>query len=181
MSAVSYIHAMEEKTGIEQEDCVQIAKITTVGSPEGLWPLPSYRGFLSRLTVLAMNFFCHSGLKSSQNLVGYPYNRHATISPVGTSFLAGWYRSSYRGSQLHKTVADFSTPGACIAPSGNVEASHGAQAFSSISTKFLCHAKEVYCVFSNRVSLPSVSGQSRTMARVQYGFWVSISVILLCG
>lgn len=144
---------MEEETGIELEDCVQIAKITTVGSPKGLWPLSSNHGFLTRLAVLDMTISCGYSLKSSQNLVGYPYNRHATISSVGTSFLAGWYCSSYKGSQLHKTVDNFSTPETCIAPSGNVKVSHGAQAFRSIPTKFLCHAKEVYSVFNNRVSI----------------------------
>lgn len=77
---------------------------------------------------------CGSGLKSNHNLVGYPYNRHATISPVGTSLLADWYCRTHIASQLCKTVDEFSILGACITPSGNVKVSHGEEVLRSITT-----------------------------------------------
>lgn len=85
---------MDEATGIEPGDCFQIAKITVVGSSEGLGPLPFNHGFFfTKFKVLDMNFSCGTGPNVNQNLVGYPCNRHATILPAGIAFLVGWFIS----------------------------------------------------------------------------------------
>lgn len=45
-------------------------------------------------------------LKSSQRVVDYPYDFHATIAKVGISYLEGWY-CNWWGSQMVKTFMDF--------------------------------------------------------------------------
>lgn len=46
----------------------------------------------------------------------------ATIAPVGTSCLAGWYCSMH-SSVLGNTFDEFSSPVDCVAPSHTVKAS----------------------------------------------------------
>lgn len=53
--------------------------------------------------------FCGVDLKSSQKVVGYPDNIHATSTSVGTSCLAGQCYSM-QGTKLGNTAGDYQQP-----------------------------------------------------------------------
>lgn len=87
-------------------------------------------------------------------MVGYPHNSHANIVSKSTSFLESWYHGS-RGSQIGKTIDDFSPSAACKVPASTMKTHHQGRSFQfSYSFISLCPAAKVCAVFNNRV-LPS--------------------------
>lgn len=82
--------------------------------------LSSHR-FLVLLTVLDVGPSSETGLKSCQNLIGYPVTFHATVVPVGISCQASYCSSE--GSWLSEIDDYFSPLVVCLAPSSPIRAS----------------------------------------------------------
>lgn len=72
----------------------------------------------SLLLILGLVFSrCGTVLKSNQRADCYYYNFHVTITQMGSIYWAS--HCYWKDTELGKTIADFSTPVACIASSGH--------------------------------------------------------------
>jgi hypothetical protein len=53
-----------------------------------------------------MNSLLWDRVQSQAEVVGYSSNTHATTTPVGTSYLAGWY-CAMQGPLMGESIDDF--------------------------------------------------------------------------